>query len=259
MLLHLGETTYQDGRHHSPTNFYRTLRRSTHIPSTSAPTPSSYLDFFREAAEGADSILCLTVGNQFSASFDSAQTAARQAKDELPNVELEVMDSRSAAGAQGLIGLEAWRVANDGGGLAEVKAAAQDVMSRVRLLAFVDTLRYLWKGGRVPGIAHAGTSVLRIKPVFEMAEGKIKTVARPRTRQRAMERLLRLMRDRVDQGSLHATVMHADAYDSAVELRDQVERAFYCEELFVSEFSSVLGAHTGPGLVGVAFWSRPRS
>ena len=257
MLLHFGETTYMDGDQYSPTSFYRTLRRTSKVPTTSAPPPASYLDAFRRASEDARSILCLTVASRFSASFASAETAAKELHAERPAVEIRVLDSDNAAGAEGLIALESWRAASRGGTLDDVVAAAETIMPRVRLLAFVDTLRFLWKSGRVPGIAHAGTSILQIKPLFELFQGGISTVARPRTHRRAMTRLLALMRERVGSGCrLHATVMHADDLDSAQELLKRIETDHVCDELFISEFSPVLGAHTGPGLLGVAFWSR---
>ena len=77
-------------------------------------------------------------------------------------------------------------------------AATSEVMSRVRLLAYLDTLYYLWKGGRVPGIAHVATSLLRLKPLFELREGEVRNLARPRTRNRAATRLMRLMKERVE-------------------------------------------------------------
>ena len=260
MLLHIGDTTYVDGLNFSPTNLYRTLRRASEPPTTSAPSPKTYLDTFRQASKNARSILCLTVASQFSASIDSARTAAAEFKNERPDVKVTVLSSETAAGAEGLVALEACRVAMRGGTLSEAVSAAEEVMPRVRLLAFVDTLRYLWKGGRVPGIAHVGTSILQIKPLFELFQGKVKTVARPRTHRRAMEKLLSLMRQRVPAGSrLHVTVMHADDYGSAKQLLARIESNYVCDELFISEFSSVLGAHTGPGLLGVAFWSGPAS
>ena len=131
---------------------------------------------------------------------------------------------------------------------------AKAISEKVRLLAFVDTLYYLWKGGRVPRLAHAGTSLLKLKPVFELAQGEANSLARPRTTRRAIERLVELMHDRVSSEAVHATVMHADAANAAEELRVRVESEFDCAELFVSEFTPVMGAHIGPGLVGVAFW-----
>ena len=254
MGLTVGGRTYLDGRDLGPTEFYRMLKKSTTPPSTSAPSPASFLEAFKEASREAGSILCLTVASRFSSSFDSAQMAAREAKETLSGVEVSVLDSESAAGGEGLIALEAWRASVRGCAFEEVQAAAEKVMRRVRLVAFLDTLFYLWKGGRVSKIVQAGTSVLGIKPVFQLAQGEVSTVARPRTRNRAMRRLLELMRESSQAGPVHATVMHADAAQAAEELRQRVESEFSCEELFVSEFTPVMGAHIGPGLVGIAYW-----
>ena len=254
MLVTVDGKTYEDGRELSASDFYRILRRSSESPSTSAPPPASFLESFQEAAGGVESVLCLTVASKFSASIDSAQVAAREAESLLPELDVFVLDSGSAAGGEGLVALEAWRVARSGHGLQDVVAAAQGVIPRIRLLAFVDTLYYLWKGGRVPGIAHIGTSLLRIKPLFELVQGQVKTVARPRTYRAAMGRLVKLMHERVESPRIHVTVMHADAPDMALELRRRIETEFTYEELFTSEFTPVMGAHIGPGLLGIAFW-----
>ena len=103
-------------------------------------------------------------------------------------------------------------------------------------------------------IAHAGTSLLKIKPVFELHRGEIQSIARPRTRRRATDRLLSLMTERTASGVVHASVMQADAPDDAEALRERIASEFDCKELFVSEFTPVMGAHIGPGMMGVAFW-----
>jgi DegV family protein with EDD domain len=167
-----------------------------------------------------------------------------------------VLESGTAAGGEALVALEAWRAAQSGKSLDEVVAAAREVISRVRLLAYLDTLYYLWKGGRVPGIAHLATSLLKLKPLFELREGEVRNLARPRTRRHAATRLLKLMKERVEGDEVHVTVIHADAADEAERLRQEVSRAFTCEELFISEFTPVMGTHTGPGALGIAFWSR---
>ena len=181
--------------------------------------------------------------------------AAREAEDTLPCNRLMVLDTKSASGGQGLIALEAWRRASNGDGLEDVVTAVQKVMSSVRLTAFLDTLFYLWKGGRVPGIMHVGTSLLKIKPLFELKGGRVRRVARPRTYSKAMEMLMESMREQVGTSEVHAMVVHADAANAADELRRRVEDEFYCSELSVSEFTPVMGAQTGPGLLGVAYWS----
>ena len=254
MRLSFGGSTYTDGVDLTPTAFYQILRGLKETPVTSAPSPASYLAAFRAAARNAGSVLCLTVSPRFSSSYDSARTAVLEAKEQLPHTQIELLDTESAAGGEGLVVTEALRAAMLGAGLDEVVASARAVVPMVTLLAFLDTLYFVWKGGRVPMIAHAGASLLRIKPLLEMSRGEVRNVARARTAPRARERLLELMRDRATSRSVHAAIMHADAADTAGRLKDAVELEFDCEELYVSEFSPVMGSHTGPGLVGVAFW-----
>ena len=259
MSLTLAGRTYLDGVDISPSEFYRTLRAAPSPPTTSAPSPATFLDAYRRAARESSSILCLTVASRVSASFDSATVAAGQAADVLPGVEVRVLDSESAAGGQGLVALEALRLACADATLDDVAKAARRAIDRVRLLAFPDTLYYLWKSGRVPGIAHLGSALLGVKPVFELYRGAVSTLARPRTRRRAMRRLVELMREHAGEAPISVCVMHADAEDAALELRGEVEAAFECERIFVAQFTPVMGAHIGPGLLGVAFLTFPSS
>ena len=253
MSLTLAGRTYLDGEDVSPSEFYRMLRRAPSPPTTSAPSPAAFLHAYRRAARGASSILCLTVAASVSASHDSATVAARLAADALPGVDVRVLDSESAAGGQGLATLEALRAARAGAGLEKTACVALRAIARVRLLAFPDTLYYLWKSGRVPVVAHAGSALVGVKPIFELYRGTVSTVARPRTLNRATRRLVELMRERAGEGPISACVMHADAEDAAQKLRAEVEAAFECEQMFVAQFAPVMGAHIGPGLLGVAF------
>ena len=165
------------------------------------------------------------------------------------------MDSLTAVGAQGLIAWQALRTAETGADIDDVFNAALDIRKRVRLLAYVDTLYYLWKGGRVPGLAHLATSLLQLKPIFELEASNITQVARPRTAVHAVSKVVSLMKERVGDEPLHAMVMHAQAPDQADALTSMISAEFECDELFLSEFTPVMGAHIGPGMVGVAFWS----
>ena len=255
MLIHVGERTYRDGVDLEASDFYAMQQKHVGRTSTSAPTPGDFLSAFEEAAQVADSILCITVSRSFSSSLDSAEAASRQFLGSRPDFELRVVDSQTAVGAQGLIAWQALKVASTGSALDDVHDAAMDVRQRVRLLAYVDTLYYLWKGGRVPGLAHLATSLLQLKPIFELEMSNISQVARPRTASHAVSKVVTLMKERVGEGRLHAMVMHAQAPEQADTLSSLIACEFECEELFVSEFTPVMGAHIGPGMVGVAFWS----
>jgi DegV family protein with EDD domain len=247
--------THLDGRDMTPTQFYRQLRAMKEPPTTASPSPETYLESFRAAAAHASSVLCLTVSPRFSSSFDSALAAARRFREEAPDVGFKLLDSQSAAGGEGLVAMEALRAAKRGAGLEEVAETVTRTAPRVSLLAFLDTLYYVWKGGRVARLAYAGSALLGIKPMLEMSKGEVRNVARPRTRRRATRKLLEIMRERVGESAVHANVMHGDCREDADELRRAIEAGFDCEELLVTEFSPVMGAHTGPGTLGVAFWS----
>ena len=255
MLVHVGDSTYKDGVDLRAADFYAMQKEHVGRTSTSAPTPGDFAAAFEKAADIAESILCITVSNRFSSSMESAERARRQFEARRTGFDVRILDSLTAVGAQGLIAWEAFKLAATGAGIDDVQSAVLDIRERVGLLAYVDTLYYLWKGGRVPGVAHLATTLLKIKPVFELDRSNVAQIARPRTAARAVSKLVELMKDRVDDGAVHAMVMHAQAREQARLLSDRIESEFECAELFESEFTPVMGAHIGPGMVGVAFWS----
>ncbi len=133
---------------------------------------------------------------------------------------------------------------------------ARSVMRRVDLLATLDTMKYLVKGGRVPKAAAFVGSLLQIKPIFAISDGDAYPVTNARTNPGAIKRILEIMGQKIFEGQpFHVAVMHADALDRAKELRDKISSRFSCIELFITEFTPVMGVHTGPGVVGVAFYS----
>ena len=258
MRLSVGNETFIDGVDISPGEFYERQARTSEGTSTSAPTPADFLSAYIAASEVAESAIAILVSGAFSASNRSADIALERFRQERPNFEIRNLDSRSAAGGQGLIAWEALRSAGAGASLEQVEARALETRDEVRLLAYVDTLYYLWRGGRVLGIAHLGASLLKIKPIFELRQSEIIRLANPRTERRARARMIELMAERVGESRVHAIVMHAAAAERADSLRSAVDMTFDCAEVHLTEFTPVMGAHIGPGMVGVAFRSETR-
>ena len=254
VLLIIGEKTYRDGIDISAAEFYTLLRQEKKMPTTSSSSPELYLNAFREASRRAPAILCLTAPARFSAMYESARVAMQIARDTLNNVIIEVMECATAAAGQGLVALAAARAAELGEPMAEVKKIAGEIMSRVNLYAVLDTLRYLARSGRVPQAAAMVNSILSIKPVFTLNNADPHTVALPRTMQSAMDRMLKLMEGAAAGQKLHVAVMHADVPEQAANFKNRIASRFDCEEIFITEFTPVMGAHTGPGLIGVAFY-----
>jgi DegV family protein with EDD domain len=256
VMLIIGEKSYRDGIDISPAKFYALLRQSKKTPTTSSSSPEPYLAAFRDASRQAPSILCLTEPARFTAMYESAKVAMQTARDTLKDVTIEVMECTTAAAGQGLVVLAAARAAARGEPMGEVRRTAEDIMSRVNLYAALDTLRYLARSGRVPQAAALLNSMLSIKPVFTLNKTEAHTVALPRTMENAMDRMLKLMGKAVATGQKpHVAVMHAAAPGLANTFKDRIASRFDCEEIFVTEFTPVMGVHTGPGLIGVAFYS----
>lgn len=251
-----GDRSYQDGIDMSTAEFYERLRQAKNLPTTSGSMPEPFLDAYRRASQKADNILCITVPAKLSGMYNSALMAADMAKKSLPDVKIKVLDCSTAAAGQGLVVLETSKAIANGKNLDEAIEITNKVMQRVHLLATLDTLKYLVKGGRVPLAAALATSLLQIKPIFTVSSGEARPLTNARTMPGAIKQILKMMEQRADNKKpLHVAVMHADALGRARELSDEITKRFNCAELFTTEFTPVMGVHTGPGVIGVAFFS----
>jgi DegV family protein with EDD domain len=252
----IGDRTYRDGIDISPTEFYARLREESVLPKTAHSSPGAHLEAYRKAGRVAPDILCITLSTKFSGQFNSAQVAVALAGESLPGLAVRVFDCGTAAAAQGLVVLAAARAAAAGKSLDEVAAVAERVAGRVRLIAMVDTLHYLVRGGHVPKAAAWASALFRIKPLFALNDGDVRPLVNTRTTPRAIDRMLKIMRQSVTvEPPLRVAVMHADALDNAVLLKEKISARFDCATLFITEFTPVMGAHIGPGLIGVAYCS----
>ena len=255
MEIVIDGSAFTDGSEGDLSDFYSHLESSIEVPTTAAPKPAEYLEQFRSAAAVSDNIFCVTVSRRLSASNDVARVVTETLSDELPKTVVRVFDSGTAASSQALITLAAARVAAEGGTLEVVEAVASLVAEKVRLVAMLDTLRYIYKSGRVPKIAVWATGALNIKPVMEFSTEKVGAIARPRSVGRALERIFREMRGDLDGRRAHVNVIHAGAPERAEVLRSWATDNLNCAELFVTQFHPFMGAHTGPGLVGASWWA----
>jgi DegV family protein with EDD domain len=253
-LLHRGQS-YRDGVDITPARTWELLTEKGVRPTTAAPPPGDFVSVFQHLDHGRADVFVVTVALGFSRVYNSALTALQVAREELPGLNIEVFDSGTAAGAEGLIALAAARAAAAGNPLPEVARAARSIASRTYLYAVLDDLRWLAKGGHVPEVAAWMGSALRIKPVLRALPlaGKASLVRKVNGRRRALEALLEET-ERVSGGKpIRASIMHTGALTEAQELRARLDNQVECVESWVTDFTPVMGVHTGPGLVGLAF------
>lgn len=245
LWLHLGDDRYRDGE----LELEELVARFDEPCSTAAPSPGEFASAITEARSSGP-VVVLTVAEGMSSTHQSALLGARQV-DEL----VTVMDTGTAAGAQGLVVLAAADAAADENATVDdVLAAAKDVASRVRLVATVADLERLAQSGRVPEVARWIGDRLGVRPLFEFRAGQVKPLRPAFSRSAALERIVqRCTVEDAPDGRLHVAVLHALDQGAADVLVERVT-PLQPQSCIVGPFSPVMVAHTGRGLAGLAWW-----
>ena len=253
--IHFEGKVYKDWVDITPSQSYELFLKNPDSWGSSAPSPADFLKVFREASQQTKNILCVTISAKLSATYDAAQIAKEQAEAELPGIAIEVLDSQTTTAAEGFVALAAARAAAEEQNLAEVIEAAEEMRDKVRFFAFLDTVRYVYRSGRIPKIASRAGSILHIKPILTVSSGLVHFAGVARSKKSGVERLLKIMRDKVGLRPVHVAVMHAYAQDEGERLKERISSEFNCAELWLTEFSPVMGYACGTGTLGLAFYS----
>jgi len=250
--IHWDDKTYIDGIDITPVEFYERLEQSSTIPSTSQPSAGDFLQVFKELAPHYSGIIVPLISSGISGTVDSAKTAASMFSE----APVEVIDSRLTAAGLALVVTEIAQSASDGKSLKEIKQLADGIINRMKLFFVVDTLKYLHKNGRIGGASRYLGAALSIKPILYLDnQGKIDALEKVRTKRKAIERLIQLAVEKADGKPVHVGVMHAKAFKEAKNLRDQLLEQFDCIQIGIYDISPVIGAHVGPGTVGLAIYA----
>jgi len=230
--------------------FYDQLRSSTELPTTSQPSIGDFLEVFTPLADAGHDIVSVHLAGDISGTAESARQAAEELMRANPQRRVEIVDSRRACGALGFAALAGASAARSGGDIDAVAARAREAAETVRLWFAVDTLEFLRRGGRI-GAAQAWMGgALKIKPILTI-DGEITPIERVRTAGRAFERMVDFLRLLQADGADAWIVQHVQATEQAERLVAAGREIFGTDPLMVSEIGPVIGAHVGPGLLGV--------
>lgn len=219
--------------------------------TTSGPTPGEFAQVFEAALADHDGVVAVTVSARMSSTHDAAVLGAQTVGGAI-----RVVDSTSAAGAEGLVAVAAARSAAAGADVGTVEATARDVAGRVRLRATVDRLDRLVASGRIPGAAGWAGRKMGVNPVFEFVSGEARPLRPAFSRSGALERIVEACAGSRPAGEarLHAAVLHVRATDAAEHLLAAVRSLDAGAETFVGSFSPAMVVHTGPGVAGLGWW-----
>jgi DegV family protein with EDD domain len=218
------------------------------LPQTACPSPGAFEEAFnRASAAGADAVVCVNISGDLSNTIQSAQTASEAVADRIP---VHVVDSRSVSSGLGTIVLEAARAARAAADVDAVLAKVRSLVPKTHVIAALNTLENLKKGGRIGGARAMLGSMLSIKPVIDITGGEVNEMGKPRTRKRAMHMLYERM---LEAGSIdHVAVMHGGAQDIG-EFLELIASRFPRESLRLGQLGAIIGTHGGSEIIGVSW------
>ena len=245
---------YIDGVTLSTTEAYELIKKDPDKFTTSALNPGYFLEEYKKLSQKSPDILHITLSSALSANYKTAGLAAEMLQKESPKTNLRLFDAKTVAGAQGLIVLAAARAAAQGKSLDEVAAVAEKAREKTKGLMMLDTLRYVYRTGRMSKLASRIAALFNIKPINRMTEeGTLEFVDKVRNREAGYQKLIDLIKAEAGSASLHFMLMHAAAPSMAERFSHLLRQNFDCLRILVSEYSPVMGYGAGPGAIFVGF------
>ncbi len=251
-IINFGDDSYYEGVDMDNAAFMARLRSSAELPQTAAPPPQLFVEAFQRLAPLGEPILCIHPSADISGTVRSATIAAR----DFPKADIRVIDTRLIASPLGTIVQLAAEAAAAGDGAEAIVERVNDLNRRCRLYFLVDTLEYLAKGGRIGGAAALLGSVLQIKPILRLHEGRVESYEKERTHKRALARLKEVVLSQVPHdGRGYLSIMHADRLADGLALADELGRAIDQPDVPVVDAPPAIVTHAGPGLLAVGYFA----
>lgn len=248
-----GEEQFRDGVDIQPVQFYEKLQNAEIMPSTSQATPGAFKEIYKELSAQGFEIFSIHISSKLSGTIDSAM----QAKAMLDLKNIEIFDSEKSGMALGFQVLSVARAAANGASLKECVKIAEKARENTGVLLTVKTLEFLHRGGRIGGAQAFLGTMLNLKPILEVRDGKIEPAGKARTMNKAVDKMIDILKERIGgKTPIRIAIQHGNAYEEAKNIEIKVLKALPKDEIaeiMIADVSPVIGTHTGPGVVGVSF------
>lgn len=254
--IHRGKEVLRDLLTIQREEFFRWLPTAKELPTTASPGPGDYLQIYEKLAqEGVREIASIHMTSSGSGAFQAAKNAQSMAAEQIPEVQIEVIDTRNVSMCHGWMAIEAARAALRGLSLADVAAVVRRMIPITHMIQTADTLKYLYMGGRIGAAKRLVGALLDIKPLIGMQDGVIVPLGMARSRAKAYQAIADLVEKTVGAASrIKIAYVHAAALEEAERLKELIESRVRAVESLITELSPALGVHSGPGTAGVCFF-----
>ena len=244
-----GPETLRDGVDITPDQFYERLAKASVMPSTSQASPATFEHIFRGLLEQGHDVLAIVISHKLSGTYQSAVLA----KETIGSDRIAIVDTLTTAMAMGFVVIEAAKAAEKGASLGECTAVAEAAKARTGVLVAVDTLEFLHRGGRIGGASRFMGTLLGLKPILELQDGRIEGLEKVRTRSKAHARMVEIFAERVGNKPVYLAVIHAVSQENAEVVLEMCRGKTNVLESHMASVAPAIGANIGPGVVGITY------
>lgn len=252
-IIHIDEDTFYEGIDIDVPQFLQRLQKSRSLPKTAAPPPELFIREFEKHTDPAEPIVCIHPSSEVSGTVRSATIAAQ----DFPHLDIRVIDTRVIASPLATLVILAAQWAQQGLDADEIVERLKSMYQACQIFFLVDTLEYLAKGGRIGGAAALVGSMLQIKPILTFVDGRVEAFEKERTHKRALEKLISIVKERIPkQNQPHLSIMHAGIPAQAEEFARDLANRLSISEIPIYEVPPAIITHGGPGILGVAFFTK---
>ncbi len=250
LTVFFGEQAYRDGIDITSQEFYQRLVQAKKLPTTSQPSPGDFATAYQPLAAEGYEIISIHLSGELSGTVRSAELGGQM----VPGIELEVIDSRTTSIGLGLLVIAAAKAAQAHKSRAEIINLLKGLLDgKSDLRFFLDNLNYVYKGGRIGRASSFLGNLLNIKPILSFQDGIVTPHDKVRGRNRAMERLITMIKEQVGNQQITFAIVHSNAYNHAEQLYQRMAQEFSPAGAFIAELNPVVGTYGGPGVLGIAY------
>ncbi|MFA5524487.1 MAG: DegV family protein [Tissierellales bacterium] len=252
----LGDIEYKDGETIDPKELYHNMRAGK-VYTTSQVAPQAFKEKFVECAKNNEPCVYIGFSSELSGTYQSAAIAKEEVLEEYPDFDITIIDTKCASGGFGLVVLKAAKMAEKGSTKEEIVKATEFNAKHMEHIFTVDDLEYLFRGGRVSRTAAVIGTLLNIKPILHVVDGRLVPLEKTRGRNKVLKRMMEIIEERgkdLDKQTIGLT--HGDDIEIATRAKEMMEEKFNCKDFVIRDVGCSVGAHSGPGTLAIFFLNR---